>query len=157
MDDPVATSDLKNDLDLEAYTPYLLNRAGVRVANAFSQELKRFDISLQMWRVLVALWHSGGLRLSDLAGVTSIEISTLSRIVGGLQRKALVNRQRGDRDAREVQLALAPDGRAMTEKIIPLAVAYEARLITGLSPSEVATLKRLLLKLFDNMADDTRD
>lgn len=152
----MATSDLKNDLDLETYTPYLLNRAGVRVANAFSRELKRFDISLQMWRVLVALWHSGGLRLSDLADVTSIEISTLSRIVGSLQRKALVNRQRGHRDAREVLLALAPAGRAMTEEVIPLALAYEARLVAGLSPSEVATLKRLLVKMFDNMSGDAQ-
>ena len=153
----MANRNRKNDLDLEVYTPYLLNRAGVRVAMAFSKDLKPFDISLQMWRVLAAIWHNGELRLSDLANVTSIEISTLSRIVGSMERKGLVNRNRAGHDAREVRLSLSDAGRSMTKKIIPLALDYEARLTAGLSDEELATLKRLLVRMFANMAGPAQD
>ena len=34
-----------------------------------------------MWRVMAALASKGGLRQIDLADLTSIEVSTLSRIV----------------------------------------------------------------------------
>jgi DNA-binding MarR family transcriptional regulator len=44
-------------------------------------------------------------------------------------------------------LALTEEGRALHGEIAPLALAYEAALISGLSPDEVALLKRLLVRL----------
>ena len=37
-----------------------------------------------MYRVMAALWQRGGQRLGDLSEMTTVEISTLSRLVGGL-------------------------------------------------------------------------
>jgi len=139
--------------DLGNYVPYLLNRAGVRMVNAFSRELKHFDISLGMWRVLAALWHSGEQRLVDLAELTSIETSTLSRMVGSMHHKGLITRERTGHDARAVRLGLTPDGRRMTEEIIPVAMDYEAALMRGFSSQESHQLRQMLRRLYDNMAD----
>ena len=40
---------------LDTYLPYLLNRAGARIAAAFGEEMRPLGASLQMWRVLAAL------------------------------------------------------------------------------------------------------
>ena len=56
---------------------FLLNRAGVSVSNAFSQELKMSGMTLAMWRVLAALHDTGHQSLSGLAELISVEISTL--------------------------------------------------------------------------------
>src|SRR3982750_1571681 len=77
---PAFTTNLA-DHDLERALPYLIARAGTRMAQAFGKELKRFDLSLTEWRICVALHHKAHQRLSELALHTSTEPSTLSRVV----------------------------------------------------------------------------
>src|SRR4030095_13635555 len=67
------------DHDLERAIPYLLARAGTRMGQSFSKELKQFNLALTEWRVCVALHHKEHQRLSDLALHTSTDPSTLSR------------------------------------------------------------------------------
>jgi DNA-binding MarR family transcriptional regulator len=139
--------------DLQAFVPYLLNRAVVRIVEAFGEELKRHDLTVPTWRVLAALWHDGPSRLSVLADLTAIEISTLSRLVTTVQRKGLVSRVRSEADARAVRLELTEQGRALTATLIPLALECERRTLIGLSEDEVAFLRRLLHRVYKNAAE----
>ena len=92
--------------DLARYLPYLINRSGAKLALAFGRELVRFGVTLQEWRVLAALAAHDGQRLSDLATLTSIDVSTLSRLVDRMRRKGLLARARANGDGRAVRLAL---------------------------------------------------
>ena len=139
--------------DLQAFVPYLLNRAAVRIAEAFGEELKRHHLTVPMWRVIAALWHHGPSRLGDLSDLTAIEISTLSRLVTVLQRKGLVSRVRSEADARAVRLDLTDPGRTLTAALIPLALECERRTLSGLSEDEVAFLRRLLHRVYRNAAE----
>jgi len=138
-------------LPLDDYVPYLLNRAGARIAAAFSAELRPFGITLQMWRALAALSDRDGQTVGDLSIRTSIEVSTLSRALDGLQKRKLLERRRRAGDGRIVTTHLTAAGRAMTARVTVIARAYEAMAIQGLSPRDVATLKRLLRRLYANM------
>jgi DNA-binding MarR family transcriptional regulator len=139
--------------DLRSYLPYLLNRVGLALGDRFSDELAVDSLTVPMWRVLAVLWHGGAQYMSDLSELTSIEISTLSRLVGSLQRRGIVNRKRGGSDGRYVQVALTARGRTLTERLLPKALALEERLLRGLSARDVATLKRLLNVLHANLRD----
>lgn len=139
--------------DLQAYVPYLLNRAALRIADAFGEELKRRDLTVPIWRVLAALWHDGPSRLSDLSERTAIEISTLSRLVTTAQGKGLVSRVRSETDARAVRLDLTERGRSVTAILIPLALECERRTLEGLSEDEAAFLRRLLLRVYKNAVE----
>ena len=57
--------------NFELFLPYQINRTGVRLATAFSNELERFDLKLPMWRVLAVLWRHHELKIGDLMGDTS--------------------------------------------------------------------------------------
>ena len=74
--------------------PYLIARVGVRMAELFAKRLESFGVTLPMYRVMAALWQRGGQRLGDLSEMTSVEISTLSRLVGVMQRRGLLSRRR---------------------------------------------------------------
>ena len=65
-----------------------------------------YDVTLPMYRVMAALWENGDQRLSDLAAVTTTEISTLSRLVGEMKRKGLVTRSRLEDNGRTVAINL---------------------------------------------------
>ncbi|MBM3536980.1 MAG: MarR family transcriptional regulator [Alphaproteobacteria bacterium] len=137
--------------DLGHYLPYLINRAGARLAVEFGREIRRRGIALQEWRVLAALADQGGQRLSDLAGLTSIDLSTLSRLVGRMVRAGLLSRERMDGDQREVSVALTDKGQRITRAIIPIAQRYERRAFRSFMPAEEATLKALLLRVYANL------
>ena len=137
--------------DLGQYLPYLINRAGARLAVEFGREIRRHGIVLQEWRALAALAAHGDQRLSDLASLTSIDLSTLSRLVGRMIRAGLLSRGRADGDKREVAVALTARGQRTTRAIIPVARRYERRALRGFHPAEEEALKALLLRVYVNL------
>ncbi len=138
-------------LPLDDYVPYLLSRAGARIAQSFSEEMRALGTSLQAWRVLAALRDRDDQRVSELSDHTSIEISTLSRVLDGMQKQGLIARRRTPGDGRVVTLRITAAGRRLADRIIPIAERYERVAVAGLSASETDTLKRLLRQLYANM------
>ena len=136
---------------LDSYLPYLLNRAGARIATAFNDEVRPLGATLQMWRVLAALREHDGRRMGDLSRTTSIEVSTLTRLVDNMEKAGLVERRRDAEDARAVALHVTAAGRRLTRRILPIAERYEAVALKGFSAAEQDVLKKALRRLYDNM------
>jgi len=122
------------------------------MAQSFSKELKRFDLSLTEWRVCVALHHKAHQRLSELALHTSTEPSTLSRVVDGLLQRGLLVRDRSDDDGRAVALSLTDEGRDLTLRVIPLAQVYERVSLSGISSAQSEALRDMLKMVYENLA-----
>ncbi|MBL6613606.1 MAG: MarR family transcriptional regulator [Reyranella sp.] len=136
---------------LDTYLPYLLNRAGQRIATSFGEEVRPLGATLQMWRVLAALRERDGRRMGDLSETTSIEVSTLTRLVDNMEKKGLVARRRDGDDARAVLLHVTPAGRRLTQRILPIAERYEAVALAGFNAAEAEILKAALRRLYANM------
>ncbi|HEV2626141.1 MAG TPA: MarR family transcriptional regulator, partial [Xanthobacteraceae bacterium] len=101
-------------LDLGDYLPYLTNRVGTIVAEQFGADaLAEHGLSIAMWRVMAVLASHGSQRQIDLADHTSIEVSTLSRLVTRLIRNGLVTRTRSLNSNREVAVKLSPKGHSL--------------------------------------------
>ncbi len=131
--------------------PYLVTRVGVRMGELISRRLERYGSTLPMYRVMAALWQRGGQRLGDLSEMTTVEISTLSRLVGVMQRKGLLSRTRPDSNARSVEINLTNSGRALVEQLIPLAQRHEQVGLQGFAPDEIAALKKNLVTVYRNL------
>lgn len=136
---------------LGSYLPYLLNRAGARIATAFGEEMRPLGATLQIWRVLAALYEQDGRRMGDLSATTSIDVSTLTRLVDNMEKKGLVARRRDAGDARAVVLHVAPAGRRLTARILPIAERYERVALEGFSVADAEQLKAALRRLYANM------
>jgi MarR family transcriptional regulator, organic hydroperoxide resistance regulator len=133
--------------------PYLLNRVGVRIGELFSQRLEAYDVTLPMYRVMASLWERPDQRLSDLAEMTKIEVSTLSRLVGTLKRKGLLSRRRLQQNARAVAINLTARGRALTEELIPIAIHFADVAVRSRTPEEVEFIKRALAEAYECLND----
>jgi DNA-binding MarR family transcriptional regulator len=136
---------------LANFVPYLLNRAGVKIGLTFARDIAPLGVTLPMWRVMAALWENDNQRLGDIAERTSIDISTLSRLLAGLQKKRLIVRSRSGSDGRALSVSLTEKGRRLTERIIPIASHYEEVATRGLNKNDLRQLKRMLIKLFSNI------
>jgi DNA-binding MarR family transcriptional regulator len=147
----------KTTLKLESYLPYLVNRVGVALVERYSLEaLKARRLTIDMWRVLAALAENDGQRQIDLATATSIETSTVSRLVTSLVHLKLVTRGRSRTSSREVVVALTAKGRAMVKKLVPVALGLERAAAAGISAREMKLLKNLLRRIYRNLAAPRR-
>jgi MarR family transcriptional regulator, organic hydroperoxide resistance regulator len=146
---------MSDRLDLANYLPYLVNRLGsALVENFTASALAQHDVNIDAWRVMAVLANQGAQRQIDLAALTSIEVSTLSRLVTRMVRMGLVTRRRSETSNREVIIELAGKGKGIVKRIIPLAQRLEASAGAGIPASDMAAVKRALRRMFENMAGD---
>ncbi|WP_293382914.1 MarR family transcriptional regulator [Phenylobacterium sp. SCN 70-31] len=133
---------------LDAYLPYRLSVASNAVSGLIARAYEdRFGLTVPQWRLLCVLAEDGGLTQVQIVARTVMDKVTVSRSAQGLVKRRLVARSQNTADGRSHVLALTPEGRALHAEIAPLALAYEAALISGLSPEDVKLLKRLLTRL----------
>ena len=142
----------RTQLDLGNYLPYLINRVGFALVARFSADaLSRHGLTIARWRVLAALSDDGAQRQVDLGGLTSIDVSTLSRLVSRLIAMGLVTRLRSARSNREVVVRLTAQGETLVAELIPVARALERRAIAGLPKRELAAAKAALRRIYANL------
>jgi DNA-binding MarR family transcriptional regulator len=139
-------------LSLADYVPYLVNRVGAALVARFSAEaLEQHDLSIAMWRILLNLASRGAQRQIDLSDQTSVEVSTLSRMVSKLAQRGLVTRAPAENSNREVTIALTKKGSELVSGLIPVARRLEQTAISHLSSGELATLKKTLRQIHENL------
>lgn len=144
-------------LDLANYLPYLVNRlGGALVANMIANALAPFQLTIDMWRLLAVLSYRGTQRQVDLVDMTSIDASTVSRLVTRLVRLGLVTRRRSATSNREVVIELTAKGRSQVERIIPYAHKLEQMAAAGVSAKDLAVVKRSLRRMYENMSRQQR-
>jgi DNA-binding MarR family transcriptional regulator len=83
--------------------------------------------------------------------MTSIDASTLSRLITRLVHEGLVRRTRSQKDSREVAVALTRKAETLLAKLVPVAVGLQNAATQRLSKRDLATLKRVLRKMHDNL------
>jgi DNA-binding MarR family transcriptional regulator len=142
---------------LQNYLPYLVNRIGPPIEAGFALPLAEAGVDLQSWRVLAVLSEYGEQPVGAVSQLTSINFSTLSRLLDRMRRKGLIEKRRDGADGRSVAVHLTAAGRAKAEFLIPHALAYEMAMTRTFSKAEVETFKQLLAKLYDSLTGAARD
>jgi MarR family transcriptional regulator, organic hydroperoxide resistance regulator len=128
--------------------PYLLNRVGVRLGLLFTQRIAPHGITLPMYRVLAALHEQPDQKLGELSAMTSIDLSTMSRLIGAMVRMKLVSRVRMPGDERTVRINLRPAGVKLGARLMREAQHYEEVAIATLKAADLARLKADLAKVY---------
>ena len=132
--------DLANEhrkLDFGDYLPYLINRVGFALVHNFTRDALAPTSLISRcggcWRCCPA----GGQRQIDLAEMTTIEASTLSRLVTRLVVLGLVTRRRSTTSSREVVVDLTAKGLELVGRLIPIAQELERTAIAGVAPKDL--------------------
>lgn len=137
-------------LELEHFLPYRLNVLAARVSQALARLYsERFGLDIAQWRVLATLGQAGEATATAIGAHAEMHKTKVSRAVGGLLKRGLLNRRVSDGDRREAVLSLSPAGRTTYEAIVPLARDYAEALSAALPPDDRAVFDRALTTLTD--------
>lgn len=139
------------DFDLGRYLPYQARRAGAAVENAFWDNMKGYGLTVEEWRVLAVLYSEGAQTLNELARRTAVKLSTLSRLIGRMEKRLFVSRRRPESNQRSVIISLRPKGRELTETLIPHCRAYERQILAIFTRAEEKQLRELLTRLYGHL------
>ena len=147
-------------LDLDRFLPYRLSVLTNRVSSAIARHYsERFGLSIPEWRVMAVLGSVSDLSARDVASRTAMDKVQVSRAVASLLKARRVQRKTDPGDGRIGRLSLTPNGRAIYDEIVPLALHLEALLLSALSGDEKLALDRVMVKLARqvNLLQSTHD
>ena len=103
-------------------------------------------------RALIELVSARGIAQGELAGLLSLEKSTVSRLAVGLERKGWIGRGRDEENKRYVRLYLTPEGGAVAAQVWAAWQSRQARILGALSAEERAGLSAGLRGLVRGLA-----
>lgn len=144
------------DFHLEQFLPYLVHRVGSNLAEGFDEGFAEAGVSLQEWRALSILYEYGAQTMGEIARRTSINSSSMTRLIGQMEKHDLVKRERQVANQRTVYVRLLPEGRKKVEFLIPRVLEYQHELSRCFSAEELKSFKTLLVKFFHSLTGDRR-
>ena len=131
--------------------PFLIHRIAARVADSVNKEFGVIGVNIYAARVLILLKLDDDRTVGDLAEHAALDQTTLSHILRRLQRQGLVTRTRQEHDNRSVLVSLTDEGKRIAAVCWESAQAHDALLREGLSAADVAELKRMLRRMYENV------
>ena len=138
---------MKQEFDLDSFLPYQLSVAASRVSRAFAERYRRdFGLSIPEWRVLAHLAQAGAVSVREIHARVDLDKSRVSRAAARLEAAGHISKTPDPQDGRLVQLALTDKGRGLVDRIIPVAMQYQAELEARLG-NEAESLRRALARL----------
>ena len=131
--------------------PFLIYRIAAKVADSVNKEFAPLGLNIYAARVLILLKLGDERTVGDLAEHASLDQTTVSHILRRLQRQGLVARTRQEHDNRSVLVSLTNEGKRVATFCWESAQTHDALLRKGLSAANVAELKQMLRKLYENV------
>ena len=137
-----------DDIGLENFAPYLMNRIMGRYNAALSSEMAELGLTTPQMRSLAILSTIDGILIRELAVYAVVQQSTLSRALDALAKDGLIRRETDADDSRAIRVFMTDEGREVHNKLWPhMAGAYET-MFKGVDEDDkrafVATLQTML-------------
>ena len=130
---------------LESLITYRLTRIADTLVRAASQVYRaQHDVTLTELRLLATIGRHQPLAVNEASRLTGIDKAWVSRSLAALVKRKLVVRQRHPSDSRIVLLSLTHMGKTKVQRIVPLAVARNERLLAALSERKRTIVNEIL-------------
>ncbi len=112
------------------------------------------EITPEQWIVLVRLWEQDGRTQTELGESTFRDRPTMSRILGGMERRGLVRRKRDADNARVWRVHLTARGRDLRAALVPRARDLVERSLRGIPARDLEITRNTLRQMFANLTGE---
>ena len=123
-----------------------------RLMAPFSTHLShRYNISLNEFRLLMAIGRLGTSASHELAEHTGVNAMSVSRAVGTLQRHGRISVETDPANRRRKVLRLTPEGERLFAIMRPHTETVADYLLRGMSAADLAKLDAILTRMIDRL------
>ena len=136
---------------------HLVKHAARGFARALQMRLAEHAVSYGHWSFLRILWESEGLTQRQLSGQAGVMEPTTFSALNAMERLGYVVRKPSPTSRKEVHVYLTRKGRALKNKLVPLAEEVNEVALRDIGAADIATTRRTLLAFIENLAADEMD
>jgi MarR family transcriptional regulator, organic hydroperoxide resistance regulator len=133
---------------------HLVKLAARGLARALQMRLTEHSVSYGHWTFLRILWDEEGLTQRELSARAGVMEPTTFAALKAMAQRGYVTRRRNPQSRKEMQVLLAPQGRALQAKLVPLAEEVNDVALRGVGSADIAATRRTLLALINNLTED---
>jgi DNA-binding MarR family transcriptional regulator len=128
-------------LELAAFVPYRLNRLAAGVSHHLADIYReRFGLDIPEWRVMATVGSQHGCTAQHIAASTRMHKTRVSRAIGHLEERELIERASSAADRRQREVRLTKAGRRMYAELVPLVLERERELLACLTKEQLRGL-----------------
>ena len=133
---------------------FLIARIHQLSGRIFARMLKEHEIEINpaQGRIMFVLWKNDGIPITELAGKTSLEKSTLTSMLDRLEDAGYVARVPSPDDRRKILIKRTAKDRAWQKVYIRVSQQMTELFYAGFSRAEVDEFERSLKRIFDNLS-----
>jgi MarR family 2-MHQ and catechol resistance regulon transcriptional repressor len=144
-----------NEDELRALSAFInLMRASESLMALQCRRLSEDGLTATQWGTLEALFHRGPMCQKDLGKKLLKSGGNITMVVNNLEKRALVQRKRDERDHRLIEIRLTAKGRRLVERVLPRHVAGIVGDMSRLGAGEMEELRRMCRKLGKSGGDE---
>ena len=133
---------------------HLVKDATRSFLRALQARLAAHDVQMGHWTFLRILWERDGLTKRELSIEAGVMEPTTFIALRAMEALGYVTLERRNDNRKNVYVFLTPAGKRLRKVLVPLAEQVNAVALQGLSAADVATTRRALLLMIDNLMRD---
>lgn len=133
---------------------HLVKDATRGLQRALQVRLARHGVAFGHWVFLRILWVRDGITQRELSEEAGLMEPTTFSALTAMEKLGYIERRKLPHSRKNVYVFLTPAGRALQHKLVPLAEEVNEIAIQGVDPADVATTRRTLLVMIENIARD---
>ena len=133
---------------------HLVKDATRGLHRALQVRLARHNVAFGHWVFLRILWVRDGITQRELSEEAGLMEPTTFSALNAMEKLGYIERRQLPDSRKNVYVFLTPAGRALKKKLVPLAEDVNEIAIQGVDPADVATTRRTLLVMIENIARD---
>ncbi|MDH7796075.1 MULTISPECIES: MarR family transcriptional regulator [unclassified Beijerinckia] len=131
---------------------HLVRDAARGLTRMMQISLARHNVSFGHWVFLRILWEREGLTQRELSEEAGLMEPTTFSALTAMEKFGFIERRKLPHSRKNVYVFLTPEGRALKEKLVPIAEHINAVAVSSVTAAEVATTRKVLLAIIENMA-----
>ena len=133
---------------------HLVKDATRAFLRSLQNRLARHDVQLGHWTFLRILWQKDGITQAELSAEAGVMAPTTAIALKAMEELGYVVRKQRPDNRKSMYVFLTPAGRRLKAKLVPLAEEVNALAVSSLTDSHISIVRRSLLKIIENLAND---
>lgn len=136
---------------VDTYLLYLLAAASEKASSQFHSHVRKAGLRVPEWRALACLYENEGMMITELAELSLMEQSRMTRIIDQMDQRKLVRRVSDGSDRRRVLVKLTKEGKTLASRLVSDAREHEENLLSDLADTDAARIKPVLQVLLSRL------
>ena len=131
---------------------HLIKDATRGLQRLMQQRLAKYNVAFGHWVFLRILWVKDGVTQRELSEEAGLMEPTTFSALTAMEKLGYIERRKLPHSRKNVYVFLTPSGRALKKKLVPIAEELNEIAVSGVEPDDVATTRRTLLRMIENLA-----